>query len=90
MKKKKATALQYNINKDNAPKMIAKGEHYLAQKIIEIAKENNIPIKEDRDLVELLSKLEINQEIPQDMYKAIAEVFSFIYKLSKENDEKKA
>ena len=89
MENKKATALQYDTNEDSAPKVVAKGEKYLAQKIIEVAKNNNIPIKEDKDMVELLSKLEINQEIPPDMYKAIAEVFSFIYKLSKESNETK-
>jgi flagellar biosynthesis protein len=89
MEYKKATALQYDIQKDEAPKVVAKGEKYLAQKIIEVAKKHDIPIKEDKEMVELLSKLEINQEIPPNMYKAIAEVFSFIYKLSKEKNETK-
>jgi flagellar biosynthesis protein len=85
MDNKKATALHYDMDKNNAPKLVAKGEKYLAQKIIDVAKKHNIPIKEDKDMVELLSKLEINQEIPPNMYKAIAEIFSFVYKLSKED-----
>lgn len=78
----KAAALKYDLDKDNAPKITAKGKGELAKQIIKIAKEKDIPIKKDEDLVELLTKLEIDQEIPPDMYKAIAEIFAFIYDLS--------
>lgn len=81
--KPKAAALRYDASKNNAPTVTAKGEGKTAQKIIEIAKENEIPIKEDADLVELLSKVELDKEVPPDMYKAVAEIFSFIYKNSK-------
>ena len=83
-KKSKAIALQYEKDKDNAPKVTAKGDGVTAEKIIALAKENNIPIKEDTNLVELLSKVELDKEVPQEMYKAVAEVFSFLYKLTKE------
>ena len=81
----KAAALKYKIHEDNAPTMVAKGSGELASNIIKIAKENNIPIKKDEDLVELLTKLDINQQIPSNMYKAVAQVFAFIYDLSKNN-----
>ncbi|PLY11220.1 MAG: type III secretion system protein [Arcobacter sp.] len=81
----KAAALKYKMNEDNAPTMVAKGSGELASNIIKIAKENNIPIKKDEDLVELLTKLDINQQIPNNMYKAVAQVFAFIYDLSKNN-----
>ncbi len=81
----KAAALKYKINEDNAPTMVAKGSGELASNIIKIAKENNIPIKKDEDLVELLTKLDVNQQIPNNMYKAVAQVFAFIYELSKNN-----
>ncbi len=64
--------------KDNAPKITAKGKGETASNIIKIAKENNIPIKKDEDLIELLSQLDIDKEIPASMYKAVAEIFSFI------------
>ena len=80
----KAAALKYNIQEDNAPKMVAKGSGELARNIIKIAKENNIPIKKDEDLVELLTKLDVNQQIPNNMYKAVAQIFAFIYDLSKQ------
>lgn len=79
----KAAALKYDMEKDNAPTLTAKGKGELAKQIIKLAEDNDIPVKKDEDLVELLSKLEVDQEIPPDMYKAIAEIFAFIYDLSK-------
>ena len=78
----KAVALKYDIEKDNAPKITAKGKGETASNIIKIAKEHDIPIKEDADLIELLSQIDIDKEIPGSMYKAVAEIFSFIYDLS--------
>ena len=78
--KRKAAALRYDTEKESAPKVVAKGEGEAAQNIIKIAQENNLPIKKDEDLMELLSKVEIDKEIPEAMYKVVAEVFSFIYR----------
>ncbi len=81
--KKKAAALRYDTSKENAPRVLASGEGEVANNIIKIAQLNNLPIKEDADLVELLSKIEIDKEVPEALYKAVAEVFSFIYKSTK-------
>ncbi len=81
---KKAIALKYEKDTNQAPEVKAKGERKTAQKIIQIANENGVPIKQDEDLVELLSCVELDNEIPPQMYKAIAEVFSFIYKNTRE------
>jgi len=81
--KQKAVALKYDAEVSGAPKVTAKGEGFTAENIIKIAKLHDIPIKKDEDLVELLSKLDIDREVPAEMYKAIAEVFSFLYKMSK-------
>lgn len=83
-KVKKALALGWKKDQDNAPKVMASGSGEIANKIIKLAHENGIPIKEDEDLCEVLSKLELGEEIPPAMYKAVAEVFSFIYRMSKE------
>jgi len=85
----KAAALKYDKEKNSAPTLTAKGKGDVAKNIIKLATEHDIPIKKDADLVELLSKLEIDQEIPPDMYKAIAEIFAFIYDLSKSNESKR-
>ena len=79
---KKAVALNYEMGKDNAPKITAKGKGETAKNIIKIAKENNIPIEKDEDLVELLSQIDVDKEIPTSMYRAVAEIFSFIYGIS--------
>ncbi len=86
---RKAVALGYDIDKDNAPKVIAKGKGELAQNIIKIAEKNQVPIKKDEDLVELLSAIDIDKEIPDSMYKAVSEIFAFIYDLTTIERKKK-
>jgi flagellar biosynthesis protein len=78
-KRKEAVALSYKPNQD-APRVVAKGKGKVAENIIESAKENQVPIKEDPSLVNLLSDLKLNESIPEELYKVVAEVFAFIYK----------
>jgi len=75
-------ALQYQPKLDNAPKVIAKGKGQVAERIIEIAREHNIYIQNDPDLIEVLSQLDLNQEIPPDLYIVIAELLAFVYSLN--------
>jgi len=82
---KKAAALRYDKEKERAPRVIAKGEGVSAENIIKIAELHNLPIKKDEDLIELLSKVEIDKEVPEALYKAVAEVFSFVYKVTKKD-----
>jgi flagellar biosynthesis protein len=84
---KKAAALQYDVESNSAPKVVAKGKGETAKNIIQIAQKHNLPIKKDEDLVELLSKIDVDKEIPTNMYKAVAEIFSFIYELSNKHKE---
>jgi len=80
--KQKAAALRYDKEKENAPRVIAKGEGQTAENIIKIAELHNLPIKKDEDLMELLSKVELDKEVPEALYKAVAEVFSFVYRVT--------
>jgi len=80
---KKAAALRYRQNEDSAPKVVAKGRGKVAEKILEVAEHCNIPIREDKALVEVLSSLDLYQEIPPELYRAVAEILAFIYALSK-------
>jgi flagellar biosynthesis protein len=80
---KKAAALKYRQGEDSAPKVIAKGRGKVADKILEVARLCHIPIKEDRELVEVLSSLDLYQEIPPELYKAVAGILAFIYAISK-------
>ena len=86
MKKLKAAALRYDTQKENAPRLVAKGEGKTAQNIIKIAELHNLPIKKDEDLIELLSNVQLDKEVPDALYKAVAEVFSFVYKVSRKKE----
>ena len=77
---KKAAALQYDRDQDRAPRLVAKGQGHLAERILEIAKENRIPIQQDPGLVEIISKLDLLEEIPPECYRVVAEILAFIYK----------
>ena len=79
---KKAAALRYIQEEDDAPKMVAKGKGFIAEKIIEVAKEYNIPIHEDANLVHVLEKMDLNTEIPEELYKAVAEILAMVYRLN--------
>ena len=81
-KNKLAIALQYEIGKDVAPIVTAKGKGYIAQQIIELAKTNNNAIRQDSDLAGLLEKLDLNTPIPLEAYTAVAEILSYIYKMN--------
>ncbi|GAC43109.1 EscU/YscU/HrcU family type III secretion system export apparatus switch protein [Paenibacillus popilliae] len=78
--RKTAVALSYKPEQDEAPVVVAKGQGQLAEQILEKAKESGVPIQEDPSLVEVLSKLDINQQIPGELYHLVAEVLTFIYK----------
>ena len=83
IRQKQAAALRYQPKIDNAPKVIAKGKGKVAEKIIEIAREHNIYIQNDPDLIEVLSQLDLNEEIPPELYVVIAELLAFIYSLNR-------
>ena len=80
---KKAVALKYDKDKDNAPKLVAKGKDSIAEKIIEIANENRVPIYPDKDLVQVLEALDLDFQIPAELYRAVAEVLVFIHDLNR-------
>ncbi len=75
-------ALKYHTEADTVPKVTAKGEGLVAERIIELARENEVPVKEDPDLVQILSQVDINKEIPPSVYKVVAELLAFVYKLN--------
>ncbi|MDG6773321.1 EscU/YscU/HrcU family type III secretion system export apparatus switch protein [Thiomicrorhabdus sp. ZW0627] len=77
---KVAVSLQYEG--EGAPVVTAKGSGHIAQQIIETAEQYNIPIQQDEQLVELLSQVELNHEIPEVLYEAVAQVLIFAYQLN--------
>ncbi|MEW6702964.1 MAG: flagellar biosynthesis protein FlhB [Bacteroidota bacterium] len=79
-----AVAVKYEMNKDNAPKVVAKGMDELAQRIKKIALENNVPLYEDKELARALYKTtEVGDEIPAKLFKAVAQILAYIYQMKK-------
>ena len=73
---KKAVALQYEIG-DGAPVIVASGMGYMAEKIVEVAADSGVPIYEDNSLATILTQLKLGQEIPEELYKAIVEIYVY-------------
>ena len=82
-KKSKAVALKYDREKDAAPRITAKGRGFVAEKIIETARAHNVPLYEDKNLVQVLEALDLDTEIPAELYRAVAEVLAFIYRINR-------
>ena len=78
--RKLAIALEYDGS--NAPEVTAKGSGEMADKIIQAAREHGIPLQEDKTLVELLGQIPLGEEIPENLYRAVAEVIAFAYILT--------
>jgi flagellar biosynthesis protein len=79
---RQAVALRYDPKKDSAPKIAGKGQGQLAEKILELARHHRIPVRQDRDLLQILAHLDLHQEIPPEIYKAVAEILAFVYRLT--------
>lgn len=79
MKDKLPIAIALEYDEASAPVVNAKGTGELAKRIIEIAKENNVYLQEDENLIEILAELKLGDEIPENLYKAVAEVIAFAY-----------
>jgi flagellar biosynthesis protein len=82
-----AVALGFDAKVDPAPRILATGKGVLAQKILEIANQEEIPIHKDENLAEILCMLEQNNLIPIEAYAAIAKILSHIYKFNKEKQD---
>ena len=75
--RKTAVALSYDVG-DTAPKILATGKGYVAEKMIEVAKQENVPLHKDEKLANTLSKLEIGDYIPKELYGVVAEILVFV------------
>ncbi|MEJ5338303.1 MAG: EscU/YscU/HrcU family type III secretion system export apparatus switch protein [Aquificaceae bacterium] len=76
--RKKAVAVRYEQGKDKVPVVVAKGTGELAEKIIETARKHGVPVLEDRALISALMKVEVYEEIPPELYRAVAKVLVFL------------
>ena len=78
--KRTAVALKYDEASNISPVVIASGVGYMAEKIIEVASENNVPVFEDNSLSTLLSQLDLGAEIPEELYHVIVEIYVYFLK----------
>jgi flagellar biosynthesis protein len=79
---RQAVALRYQPLHDEAPRVTAKGRGALAERILELARQHHLPIREDKNLVQVLAQLDLDQPIPPALYQVVAEILAFIYRLS--------
>lgn len=84
-----AVALKYKIEQDRAPKVVAKGRGHVAENILAAAQKNTVPVYQNRSLVNMLMALDIDREIPPELYRTIAEVMAYIYRIDKKEKLKK-
>lgn len=81
-RRRQAVALHYEAAQADAPRVVAKGAGHLADRIVALAQEHGVPVREDPDLTALLAQLDVDAHIPPELYKAVAEVLAFVYRLS--------
>lgn len=83
--RQQATALKYALDKENsAPMVVASGMGHVAQKIVDVATENNIPIYEDDSLASLLSQLQVGSQIPQELFQTIVDIYVYFLQFTPE------
>jgi len=78
---KQAIALSYAQQGDTAPKVVAKGSGYMAEKILTSAKQNAVPVYQNKALAGMLMAIELDSQIPPELYQAVAEVLAYIYQV---------
>ncbi len=77
-----AAAIEYDRERDPAPRVTASGRGPMAEKIIELAKKHGVPIKEDPALANILSRLDIDEKISPELYRVVAEILAFVYSVN--------
>ena len=82
-KDRKAVALKYERGKDLAPKVTAKGRGDVAERILALAREHGVAIQKDSTLLDALYRLDINEEIPEELYTVVAEILAFVYRMNR-------
>jgi len=80
---KRAVALRYDPKQDSAPKVVAKGKGRLADQILALAQKNAVPVRQDPTLVQVLSRLKLDQEIPPEVYRAVAAILAFLHRVNR-------
>ena len=80
---KQVVALRYDTTKDTAPRVVAKGKGVIAEQILELARKSEVPVRQDPNLVRVLSRLKLDQEIPPAVYTAVAAILAFLHRVNR-------
>ena len=83
----RAVALRYAPEKQHAPKVVAKGRGFVAENILAAAQKNAIPVYQNKSLVNMLMALELDREIPPELYRVVAEVLAYVYRIDKRHQK---
>lgn len=86
----RAVALRHQLGSDAAPQVTAKGEGEIAQRILDVARKSGVPVREDRDLLELLSRCDVGATIPGELFEVVARLLAHLYRLNREARERGA
>ncbi|MCI6159221.1 MAG: EscU/YscU/HrcU family type III secretion system export apparatus switch protein [Selenomonadaceae bacterium] len=78
---KKAVAMRYDAEKDHAPRVVAKGRGHVAENILMTAQKHTVPVYQNKTLVNMLMALDIDREIPPELYRTVAEVMAYVYRM---------
>lgn len=81
---RKAVALRYDGDREGAPRVVARGRGEIAERILQAAAEHGVPVREDTDLLELLAVCDLDEEIPPELYSAVAELLTYLWRLNEE------
>lgn len=84
---RRAAALRYGIG-DGAPVIVASGMGHLAEKIVEVASDNGVPVYEDNSLATVLSQMELGREIPEELYQAVVEIYLYFLEFDPADPER--
>ena len=85
---RRAVALQYQPERSQAPVVSATGKGWLAEQIITLARENKVPVVEDTNLAGVLSNLSLGEEVPQELYEAVAAIYAFVMEADRRTSER--
>ena len=85
---KKDVAIKYDMEKNKAPKLVAKGKGHVAENILEAARKGQVPVYHNKSLVNMLMALELDKEIPTELYTTVAEILAYVYRIDRRRKEK--
>ena len=83
-----AVAIRYDRDRENAPRVVAKGKGFVAEQLLAIARRHAVPVYQNQTVTQLLMAVELDREIPPEMYAVVAEILAYVYRIDKRDKSK--